>query len=36
MTENQALYSRIGYVQFDTRTEQGLARVYMRKQLSAR
>jgi GNAT superfamily N-acetyltransferase len=33
MTENQALYSRIGYVEYDRRTEQGLARVYMRKAL---
>ncbi len=34
MTENQALYSKIGYVEYDRRLEQGLARVYMRKQLS--
>lgn len=33
MTENQALYARIGYVEFDRRTEHGLARVYMRKAL---
>jgi GNAT superfamily N-acetyltransferase len=33
MTENQALYSKIGYVEYDRRTEQGLARVYMRKEL---
>lgn len=36
MTENLALYSKIGYVEFDRRTEQGLARVYMRKQLDTR
>ena len=33
MTENQALYSKIGYLEYDRRTEQGLARVYMRKEL---
>ena len=33
MTENQALYSKIGYVEYDKRIEQGLARVYMRKEL---
>lgn len=33
MTENQALYAKIGYVEFDRRTEKGLARVYMRKSL---
>jgi len=33
MTENQALYAKIGYVEYDRRTEQGLARVYMRKEL---
>ena len=33
MTENQALYAKIGYVEFDRRTEKGLARVYMRKPL---
>ena len=33
MTENQALYARIGYVEFDRRTENGFARVYMRKSL---
>ena len=31
MTENQALYSKIGYVEYDRRFESGLARVYMRK-----
>ena len=33
MTENRALYASIGYVEFDRRLEQGLARVYMRKTL---
>jgi GNAT superfamily N-acetyltransferase len=33
MTENQALYAKIGYVEFERRTEKGLARVYMRKSL---
>jgi ribosomal protein S18 acetylase RimI-like enzyme len=33
MTENQALYARIGYVEYDRRTEHGLTRVFMRKQL---
>lgn len=31
MTENQDLYRRIGYEEYDRREEQGLARVYMRK-----
>ena len=33
MTENQALYSKIGYVEYDRRTEQGYSRVFMRKTL---
>lgn len=33
MTENQALYLKIGYVEYDRRFEHGLARIYMRKQL---
>jgi GNAT superfamily N-acetyltransferase len=33
MTENQALYSRIGYVEFDRRVTDGYARVFMRKAL---
>ncbi|HNK64433.1 MAG TPA: GNAT family N-acetyltransferase [Anaerolineales bacterium] len=33
MTENQALYKKIGYVEYARRFEQGLARVYMRKPL---
>ena len=36
MTENQALYSKIGYVEYDRRFENGLARVYMRKKLGER
>jgi ribosomal protein S18 acetylase RimI-like enzyme len=31
MTENRALYEKIGYVEYARREEQGLARVYMRK-----
>jgi ribosomal protein S18 acetylase RimI-like enzyme len=31
MTENQALYARIGYVEYARRTELGLDRIYMRK-----
>jgi ribosomal protein S18 acetylase RimI-like enzyme len=33
MTENQALYARIGYVEYDRRSEHGLSRVFMRKRL---
>jgi ribosomal protein S18 acetylase RimI-like enzyme len=33
MTENQALYSKIGYVEYDRRSEQGYSRVFMRKTL---
>lgn len=33
MTENQALYERIGYVEYARRTEIGLDRIYMRKML---
>ena len=33
MTENLALYSKIGYVEYDRRTEKGLNRVYMKKAL---
>jgi N-acetylglutamate synthase-like GNAT family acetyltransferase len=33
MTENQALYAKIGYVAYDRRHEKGYDRVYMRKQL---
>jgi len=31
MTENLALYAKIGYVEYDRRVEKGLSRVYMRK-----
>jgi ribosomal protein S18 acetylase RimI-like enzyme len=34
MTENQALYGRNGYVEYARRTEMGLNRIYMRKQLA--
>lgn len=33
MTENQRLYSKIGYVEYDRRVEHGLARIFMRKSL---
>lgn len=33
MTENLALYSRIGYVEYGRRAQGGFARVYMRKRL---
>ena len=33
MTENQALYKKIGYVEYDRRLEMGRKRVYMRKQI---
>ena len=33
MTENQALYAKIGYVEFDRQIVDGRARVYMRKPL---
>mgnify|MGYP001627914885 CR=1 FL=1 len=33
MSENRKLYARIGYEEYDHRTEQGLDRVYMRKSL---
>ena len=33
MTENQALYTRIGYREYDRRVEDGYSRVYMRKRL---
>ena len=35
MTENVAMYARLGYEAFARRTEQGYARVYMRKALRA-
>ena len=34
MTENQALYERIGYVEYARRHEVGLDRVYLRKDLA--
>jgi len=33
MTENRAMYAKIGYAEYDRRFEKGLARVYMRKSL---
>jgi ribosomal protein S18 acetylase RimI-like enzyme len=33
MTENRALYRRIGYEEHERRAEQGFARVFMRKRL---
>ncbi len=33
MTENIALYQRLGYVEYDRRAEAGFARVFLRKQL---
>ena len=33
MTENRALYASLGYEEHGRRTEQGFARVYMRKRL---
>jgi ribosomal protein S18 acetylase RimI-like enzyme len=36
MSENLALYARIGYVQYERRSEKGLTRVFMRKQLGHR
>lgn len=33
MTENQALYARIGYVAFDRRVVDGYPRIFMRKPL---
>ena len=34
MTENQSLYAKIGYVEYERRTEDGFARVFMRKRLT--
>jgi len=34
MTENQAMYARIGYFEYERRSEHGLSRVFMRKRLS--
>jgi hypothetical protein len=33
MTENLALYSRIGYVEYDRRSQGAFSLVYLRKQL---
>jgi ribosomal protein S18 acetylase RimI-like enzyme len=33
MTENQALYAKIGYVEYARRMEDGFSRVYMKKSL---
>ena len=33
MTENQRLYAKIGYVEYERRVDGGLPRVYMRKRL---
>lgn len=34
MTENLALYSKLGYIEYDRRHEKGFSRVYMRKHLA--
>jgi ribosomal protein S18 acetylase RimI-like enzyme len=34
MTENQALYSRLGYAEYDRRSQEGFPRVFMRKSLA--
>ena len=33
MTENQAIYARLGYVEIDRRAEDGYRRIYMEKPL---
>jgi len=33
MTENQAIYSKIGYVEYDRRSQGDFSLVYMRKHL---
>jgi ribosomal protein S18 acetylase RimI-like enzyme len=33
MTENQAIYARLGYVEIERRTEDGYRRIYMEKPL---
>ena len=33
MTENLALYARIGYVEYDRRSQGAFSRVYLRKHL---
>ena len=34
MTENLALYSKIGYIEYDRRPQEGFSLVYMRKHLA--
>lgn len=34
MTENQAIYSRLGYVEVERRAEDGYRRIYMEKKIS--
>lgn len=34
MTENLALYQRVGYVEYDRRNQEGFSLVYLRKQLT--
>jgi ribosomal protein S18 acetylase RimI-like enzyme len=34
MTENQAIYARLGYVEVERRTESGYRRIYMEKSLA--
>ena len=34
MTENLALYSKIGYTEYDRRHQEGFSRIYMRKHLA--
>jgi hypothetical protein len=34
MVENQALYSKNGYVEYERRIENGYSRVFMRKRLA--
>jgi hypothetical protein len=33
MTENQVLYAKLGYVEYDRRIEDGYSRIFMRKML---
>lgn len=35
MTENQAIYARLGYVEIERRTEDGYRRIYMEKPLAS-
>jgi ribosomal protein S18 acetylase RimI-like enzyme len=36
MTENQAIYARLGYIEVERRAEDGYHRIYLEKQLSPR